>query len=76
MKIQIIKANRMINISYDGTIGHKQKNKTFREGDYIGVLDFALNLPDRYVVSCSGEVWDWAIKNKHVVLKSKSWAFC
>ena len=74
MKIQIIKANRMINISYDGTV--KPKNKTFRQGDYLGVLDFCLNLPDRYVVSCSGEVLDWAVKNKHDVLKSKSWAFC
>ena len=77
MKIQIIK-NRgapIINIQYDG-MNHKPKNKTFQAGQYLAALNFAVSLPDQYVMSCEENIHDWAVQNNHDVLKLKFWAFC
>jgi hypothetical protein len=77
MKILQIK-NRgvlMINIQYDGR-QYKPKNKSFRSDDYLSALNFILLLPDQYIMSCIDNVYDWAVKNNHPVLKKKNWVFC
>ena len=77
MKIQLIKSKGapLINIQYDG-MQYKPKNKTFKGGDYLGALDFAVSLPDQYVMACVDAVYDWAVENKRDVLRKKDWAFC
>ena len=74
MKIQIIKANNMINISFNSNIRQK-KNKSFPEGDFIGVLNYALNLPDQFILACSKEVLEWAREHNHAILTRKSWIY-
>ncbi len=75
MKIQILSTINKINITYDGING-RSKNKTFKGGDYEGILNFALSLPDRYIFMCSFDILDWAKKNKHDIIKKKCWEFC
>lgn len=74
MKIQILATINKINITYEGPI--KTKNKTFKGGDYEGVLNFAMTCPDRFIFSCSNIIKEWAIKTDHDILKCKSWVFC
>ena len=76
MKLQLMKSKgcQRINIQYDG-LQYKPRNKTFKAGDYLAALDFALALPDRYVCACEGEIWDWAQANHHPILRPKSWEF-
>ena len=76
MKIQFIKSKGAprINIQYDG-LQYKPKNKTFKPGDFAGALDFVVSLPDQYVMACVDDVYFWAVRNKHDVLKKKYWMF-
>lgn len=59
---------------------YKPKNKTFKKGEYLSALDFALTLPDMYIIEqssigCEKDIYDWAIKNKHPIINKKSWEF-
>jgi hypothetical protein len=77
MKIQTLKSQGIpvMNIQYDG-MRHKSKNKTFKAGNYLALLNFAVSLPDQYIMACEEEVRQWAVKNNHDVLRMKSWEFC
>lgn len=77
MKISYVRSKSVpvINVQYDSPLGKKQKNKTFKMEDYSGVLNFALGLPDKFIMTCPMEVLDWAKKNNHTILKNKRWEF-
>lgn len=69
----------IICVQYDG-LQYKPKNKTFKKENYPlnfvqYALDFALTLPDMYIMSCEKDIYDWAIKNKHPIINKKSWEF-
>ena len=75
MKIQITPANKKINVY---SCHHKKQtiNKSFKLLDYQGVLDYAVSLDDdRYVLSCSSKIIDYAKLNNHVFLKRKIFTF-
>jgi hypothetical protein len=75
MKIQITPANKKINVY---SCHHKKQtvNKSFKLLDYQGVLDYAVSLDDdRYVLSCSYEIIDYAKSVNHVFLKRKIFTF-
>jgi hypothetical protein len=61
-------------VQYDG-LQYKPKNKTFKEGNYLMALNFALTLPDMYIMSCEKDIYDWAVENKHPIINKKSWEF-
>ena len=77
MKIQFIQSNknRKINVQYNSILQYKNRNKIFSEDDYLGVLNFALSLPDRYLMAIPPEIYEWAQLNKHSILYTKNILF-
>ncbi len=76
MKIQIIyqKKVKCINLNYHTK--NQQKNKAFNLTDVAKAMDFALTIhDDLYISTCSEEIHDWCIANKHPILKKKCWEF-
>ena len=75
MKIQFILSNKnkKINVQYNSIL--KRKNKIFNEDDYLGALNFALGLPDLYLMSIPQEIFNWAKNNGHRILHTKNISF-
>ena len=75
MKIQLILSNKnkKINVQYNSIL--KRKNKIFNEDDYLGALNFALGLPDLYLMSIPPEILNWAKNNGHRILHTKNISF-
>jgi hypothetical protein len=75
MKIQITIANNKINV-YSSHHKKQTVNKSFNILDYVGVLDYAVSLDnDRYILSCSQEIMDFAKLHNHSFLKRKIFVF-
>ena len=77
MKIQFILSNgvKKINVQYNNIILKKHKNKLFNADDYLGALNFALGLPDLYLMSIPLDSLHWARQNYHVILYKKNVSF-
>lgn len=78
MKISYVKPRgiRTINISHFTNIRRKLKNKMFAEDDIAKAMDYAVRIEeDLYIETCSSEIQDWIVRNKHEILKKKSWIF-
>ena len=77
MKIQFILSNgvKKINVQYNNIILKKHKNKLFNADDYLGALNFALGLPDLYLMSIPLEILNWAKNNGHRILHTKNLSF-
>ena len=68
------KQERRICISYD-SLQYRRKTKTFKVVNMTEALDFALNLDNRYIDSCSDEIYNFAVKIDHDILTKKDWCF-
>ena len=78
MKISYVKPRgiRTINISHFTNIRRKLKNKMFDEDNIAKAMDYAVSIEeDLYIETCSSEIQGWIVRNKHEILKKKSWIF-
>lgn len=78
MKISYVKPRgvRTINVCHYTNTMIQKKNKMFAEADISKAMDYAMSIEgDIYIETCSAEIQDWIVRNKHEILNAKSWIF-
>ena len=68
------KTGKRICVSYD-SLQYKRRTKTFQESQKKEALDFVVSIPDKYIGDFSTEIWDFATRINHDVLRLKNCCF-
>jgi len=72
--IKIIVQNKRICVSYP-LIAYKRKNKTFKIDSRQEALNFANSLSDPFIGSFDNDLYEFAVKMDHPILKNKNLCF-